>query len=182
MPNKKRWTGGESCCLLLGRAWREVLEHFVHAFIQILDVLVGVVGKSVAGGTSPHQLLRLGVEEIDDHGADLVGFSRGRCLTKTSTTKAPPAPTSTHPLIESIECLLIAGDLDGYYGNIAAGIHLGPAFCSQSNIDGILDAIHIQRIFRLNVFPRVGLVLSEVCAAIEVGLDLLCRCRRCKYS
>lgn len=34
--------------LLLRRAWREVLEHFVHAFIQILDVLVGIVGKCVA--------------------------------------------------------------------------------------------------------------------------------------
>src|SRR6266566_3657974 len=67
VPDKPRCTGGESCWtpLLLRRAWREFLEHFLHALIQVLDVLVGVVGERVAGRASPDQLLCLGIEDID---------------------------------------------------------------------------------------------------------------------
>jgi hypothetical protein len=39
-----------------------LLEHFLHAFIQILDVFVGVVGKRIAARASPDQLLRLGIK------------------------------------------------------------------------------------------------------------------------
>jgi hypothetical protein len=58
--------------------------------------------------------------------------------------------TSTKPVVERIQGLSIAGHLDGYDGDIAAGIHLGPAFRSQGGIDGTLDAIDIQGIFRGN--------------------------------
>src|ERR1700675_3004260 len=98
---------------LLLRAWREVLEHFVHALIQILDVLLGFVGERVAFGASPDQLLRLAIEEIDDHRAHLICFSSSRGLTKTSATKTPPSPASSEAVIECIQGLLILGDLDG---------------------------------------------------------------------
>ena len=43
-----------------------MLEHFVHAFVEVLRVLVGFVGERIARRTPPDQLLRLCVEEIDD--------------------------------------------------------------------------------------------------------------------
>ena len=79
-----------------------MLEHFVHAFIQILDVLVRVVVERVARGAPPDQLLGLGIEEIDNHSAHLVRIGRGRCLAKTSTTKASPTPASSQPVVKSI--------------------------------------------------------------------------------
>src|SRR6266404_6804168 len=107
---------GESCAtpLLLRRAWRKLLEHFIHALIEVLDVLVGVVGERVARAASPDQLLGLGIEEIDNYGAHLVRIGRGRCLTKTSATKAPKTPASSKPVVKRIQGLLILGDLHGH--------------------------------------------------------------------
>jgi len=68
--------------------------------------------------------------------------------------------------------LLIAGDFHGDDRNIGAGIDLGPALCCQGGIDGSLDPIKVQSIFRLNLRPRVGLVSREVRAAIVVGSPL----------
>src|ERR1700680_3861167 len=67
--------------LLLRRAWREVLEHFVHALVQVLDVLVRVIGECVARAASPDQCLGLRIEEIDHHSANFVCFRCGCCLT-----------------------------------------------------------------------------------------------------
>src|SRR5579859_5303713 len=53
---------------------RELLEHFLHSLVQILDVLVRVVGKGVARSASPQQLLRLRVEQIHHQRAYLVDF------------------------------------------------------------------------------------------------------------
>ena len=39
--------------LFVRSAWRELLEHFVHALVQVLNVLVGVAGERVARGASP---------------------------------------------------------------------------------------------------------------------------------
>src|SRR6266852_458558 len=174
--DKPRCTGGESCWtpLLLRRAWREFLEHFVHALIQVLDVLVGVVGECVAGCASPEQLLGFAIEQIDDQRAYFICFCGGRCLSETSA--------SSKPVIEGIQGLLILGDFHGYDRNIAARIHLGPAFCCQGGIDGSFDSVDKQGVLRLNAFPRVGLVLPEVDAAIVIGLHLLCRRLACEQK
>src|SRR2546421_9055353 len=50
----------------LRRGGRKMLEHFVHAFVEVLGVLVRLVGERIARGASPDQFLRLCVEEIDD--------------------------------------------------------------------------------------------------------------------
>src|SRR5580704_1600923 len=103
--DKRRCRVGESSShpLLLRRAWREILKHFLYALIQVFDVLVGVVGKRVARGASPDQLLSLGIEEIDDHGADLIRFGGGGSLTKASCSKSPPTPASTKSVVERIQ-------------------------------------------------------------------------------
>ena len=150
-----------------------MLEHFVHALIQILDVFVGIVGKRIARAASPDQLLGLGIEEIDDHRAHLVGIGRCCRLTETATSEAPPTPTSSKSVVEGIQGLLILRHLNGDDGDVTIGINLGPAFCCQRSIDSTLDAINIQGIFRLNVFPRIGLVLREVSAAVLISLALL---------
>src|ERR1700675_76100 len=113
MQDNSQRMSGESWSrpLLLGRVWGELLEHFLHALVQILDVLVGIVGECVARCASPDQLLCLGIEEIDDHRAHLVCLSGGRCLAKTSGTKTPPTPTPTKAIVESVQRLLIACDL-----------------------------------------------------------------------
>src|SRR5580704_2832088 len=51
--------------LPLLRVGRKLFEHFLDALVQILDVLVGVVGESVARGASPQKRFRLRVEQID---------------------------------------------------------------------------------------------------------------------
>src|SRR6266446_3016675 len=160
--------------LLLRRAWREVLEHFVHALIQILNIFVRVVGECVARVASPDQLFGLGVKEIDDHSADPVSFSCDCSLSKTTASKSPPTPAATKPVIERIQRLLIAGDFHGDNRNVAARVHLGPTFCRQGGINGSLDSIYVEGIFRLNLLPRVSSVLREVCTAIVIGLHLLC--------
>src|SRR6266699_2871368 len=63
--------GVRSICislLLFFRGGRKMLEHFVHAFVEVLSVLVRLVGERIARGASPDQFLRLCVEEIDDQG------------------------------------------------------------------------------------------------------------------
>ena len=79
---------------LLRRAWGEFLEQFLHALIQVLDILVGVVGERVARGASPYELLRLGVEQIDDQRPHLICFRCGCCVSKTSPSKSSPTSKS----------------------------------------------------------------------------------------
>jgi hypothetical protein len=98
-------------------------EHLVHPLVEILGVLFGIVGKGVAGRASPNQILSLGVEQIDDQRTDPVGFSGRRCVSESS-----PTPTSTKAVVKSVESLLIPRDLHRYDRDIAARIHLGPAF------------------------------------------------------
>jgi hypothetical protein len=58
--------------LLFRRAGRKLFKHFLHALIQILDVLAGVVGKRVACAGSPNQILPVRVEPLDDQRACLI--------------------------------------------------------------------------------------------------------------
>src|SRR6266478_8555596 len=161
--------------LLLLRAWRKLLKQFLHALIQILDVLIGVIGEGVAGGASPEELFRLGVEQIHNQCAYLIRLCRGGCFSEASASKASPAPASSEPVVKGVQGLLVLRDLHGYDRNVTARIHLGPTLCCQGGIDGILDSVNNKWILRLDALPRVGLVLREVCAAIVIGLYLLRR-------
>src|SRR5436305_2211042 len=154
--------------LLVRRAWRELLEHFVHAFIQVLDVLVRVAREGIARAAPPYQLLGLGVEEIHYHRANLVRLSRGGRFTETTAAKASPTPPASQPVIKSIQGLLRVGHLYGHDAHVAPGFHLRPAFSRQRGIDRALHAIDIQGILGLYVFPRVRLVLREICAAVVI--------------
>jgi hypothetical protein len=42
-----------------------MLEHFVHALVEVLGVLVSLVGERIARGASPDQFLRFCIEKID---------------------------------------------------------------------------------------------------------------------
>jgi hypothetical protein len=88
--------------LILRSEWREVLEQFVDARVEILDVLVRVVGECVTRGSSPDQLLGFCIKKIDNHRAHLVCIGRGRCLAKTSATKTSPAPASPKPVVKGV--------------------------------------------------------------------------------
>jgi len=75
-----------------------MLEPFLHALIQILNVPVGAVGERVARGASSNQLLGLGIEEIDDHGAHLISFcvvlgSQKPLLQSRLQPQPPPNPS-----------------------------------------------------------------------------------------
>jgi hypothetical protein len=79
-----------------------VLEHFVDALVEVLDVFVRVVGERVTCGSSPDQLFGFRIEEIDYYRAHLVRIGGGRCLAKTSATKTPPAPASPKPVVKGV--------------------------------------------------------------------------------
>src|SRR5271154_3351871 len=106
--------------LFLQRAWRKLLKQFLDAFIQVLDVLVGVARDRVTGAASPYQLLRLRVEQIDHQRPYLVCIGCCRCLAKATASKTSPTPASSKPVVEGIEILLIVGHLNGDDRNIAA--------------------------------------------------------------
>ena len=152
-----------------------MLEHFVDALVQVLDVLVGIVGECVARATSPEEAFRLRVEQIDDQRAYLVCVCGGRCFSEASASKSSPTPAAAKPVVERIQGLLILRGLQRNDRDITAGIYLGPAFCRQSGINRRLYSVDIQGILGLHLFPRVGFVLPEVRGVIIIGLHLLCR-------
>jgi hypothetical protein len=43
-----------------------MFEHLLYALVKILDVLVRLVGKGVAGRSTPDECFGLRVKEIDD--------------------------------------------------------------------------------------------------------------------
>src|SRR3981081_3104990 len=82
----------ESGSLLLARIWRKVLEHLVHAFVELFNVFLGVIGESVASRTAPDQLLGVCVEDIDHQVSDLVRLCvRGGLAQASESSPAPAA-------------------------------------------------------------------------------------------
>src|SRR5580692_1488464 len=57
---------------VLERIRREVLKQLRHSPVQVLDVLVGFVGKHAARDASPGQVFGLCIEEIDNKPANCV--------------------------------------------------------------------------------------------------------------
>ena len=49
-----------------------MIKHLQHAPVEILDVLVGLVGKRTARRTAPNQLLGVRIKQVDDQRSDLV--------------------------------------------------------------------------------------------------------------
>src|ERR1700730_10942564 len=47
------------------RRRRKMLEHLVHAFVEVLGVLVRLIRQRIARGAPPQQFLCLRIEEID---------------------------------------------------------------------------------------------------------------------
>ena len=79
-----------------------MLEHFVDALVEVLDVFVRVFGECVTRGSSPDELLGFRIEEIDNYRPHLVCIGRGCCVAETSATKASPALASPKPVVERV--------------------------------------------------------------------------------
>src|SRR5260370_22231436 len=91
--------------LLLFRIRREVFEHLLYSFAEVIDVLVRIVRNCVAGRASPDQILGLGVEQIDNQSTDFVGFS---CCSRVSEYY-PPTPASAKAIVKRVFSLFILG-------------------------------------------------------------------------
>src|SRR5258706_7334421 len=128
-----------------------MLEHLVHAFVEVLCVLVGVVGERIARGTSPDQFLSLCVEQIDYQGSHFVGFD-GRGGVAKSTESSPMA-ASSESVIERVQGLLILSRLDGTDFDVTSRGNFRPTLCSQSAVHCTLDAVDHELVFRLDLFP-----------------------------
>ena len=116
-----------------------MLEHFVHAFVEVLGVFVRFVGERIARGASPDQFLRLGVEEIDDQGSDFVGFNCCGCVAKSA--ESAPAAASSEPVVEGVQSLFILSGLNGEDLDVTARRNFPPSLRRQSAIHGALDAV-----------------------------------------
>src|SRR6267142_334749 len=153
------------------RGGRKMLEHFVYALVEVLGVLVGLVGERIARRASPDHFLCFCIEEIDYQGSHFVGLD-GRGGIAKSTAESPTA-TSAEAVIERVQGLLILSRLNGKDLDVTSRGNFGPTFCRQSAVYCALDAVHQELVFRLDFFPRVGLVLTKVCAVVVVGLNVL---------
>lgn len=63
--------------LLLLWLWGKMLKQLLDAFVEVLDVLVGLAGKCVRGTAPPDQILRFGVKKVDHERPDFVGIDCG---------------------------------------------------------------------------------------------------------
>ena len=134
--------------LLFRRTRREFLKHFLDAFVEVADVLVGIGRERAAATTSSQQLLRLCIEQINDQCPHCMCLCCSSCLSETSSSKTSPAPTTSKPVVEGAEGLLVLRHLHDHDRHVATRFRLTPTFRSQRRIDGILNAIDKQGVFR----------------------------------
>jgi len=113
------------------RFWRKMVEHLLHALVEILNVFVRLVRKRVARRAAPDQLLGLCVEQIHNEGADFVGIYRCRGVSKS----AAPSPAASEAVLEGVEGLLILSHIDRNDRDVASGRYLNPAFRRQIGVD-----------------------------------------------
>src|SRR5262249_24309443 len=112
--------------------WWEVLKKLVYRSLQFLYVLIRIVRKRVGGRASPNQIFALGVEEVADEGARLVGLRSRGCPAKSVCPESPPAPsapTTAEAVVKSVHGVMAALHFDRHDRYIAAriGFSLGPA-------------------------------------------------------
>ena len=79
--------------------------------VQVLDVLVGLVGKHAAGHASPDQVFGLCIEEIDNKRVNCarVGCS---CGFSKSPQKNTPTPAAAKVIVVRVQSLLVPVDLE----------------------------------------------------------------------
>ena len=128
-----------------------MLEHFVHALVEVLCVLVRLLGKRIARRASPDQFLCFCVEEIDHQSPHRVCFGCRGCVAEP--TESSPAATSSEPVIERVQGLLILSRLNGKDLGVTSGWNQRPAFSGKSAVYRVLDPVDHQRVFRLDFFP-----------------------------
>ena len=155
-----------------------MIEQFLDAFVEVLDVLFRLVGKSIAGRSSPDQAFIVRVEEVKHESTDLVGLGcRGRLSksSKSPASKTSPTPTPSEADVKSVKSLLIPRYFDSEDSDLASGRHLRPALCRQRGINRVLDPADPQRVLRLNPFPVVRFVLAKVDTAVVICFHVLCQ-------
>src|SRR3954447_2206661 len=76
--------------LAFRRLWRKLLEHFRDALVQVLLIFLGFIGQSVFSTTTPNQLLRFRVVQVNNQGPFLVVLLRGCGF--PHSTESSPAP------------------------------------------------------------------------------------------
>jgi hypothetical protein len=86
-----------------------VLKYLLHFLVQVLDVLVGLVGKHAAGHASPDQHCCLCIEEIDNQRANRVSVGCSRGFSKAP--KTTPTPAAAKVIIERVQSLVVSVDL-----------------------------------------------------------------------
>src|SRR5271155_604616 len=113
------------CC-----AWRELLEHFRDAPIEVLFILRCTIRERAFGATPPNQLFRFRVEYVDNQcSLFVVLLGCGRVAEAVAVTaKSSPSPTATEAdiVVVRLECLLRCSHLDRHDGNIATVVDLCP--------------------------------------------------------
>src|ERR1700741_755227 len=108
---------------------------------------------------------------MDHQGSHFLGFDRRGCVAKSA--EYSPTATSSESVIERVQGLLILSRLDGKDFDVTSRGNFRPTLCRQSAVHCALDAVDQQRVFRLDLFPGVGLVLAKVCTVVVVSLDVL---------
>jgi hypothetical protein len=86
-----------------------VLKHLLHSFVQVLDVLVGLVGKHAAGHASPDQGFGLCIEEINNKRANFVSVECSRGFSKAP--KTTPTPAAPKVIVVRVQNLVVSVDL-----------------------------------------------------------------------
>src|SRR6266403_943791 len=153
------------------RGGRKMLEHFVHAFAEVLSVLVRIIGERIGRRASPDQFLCFCVKEIDHQGPYFVRIDCSGCVAKS--TESSPAAPSSEAVIERVQGLLILSCLNGKNLDVSPRGNQRPAFRGKSAIYRVLDPVDHERVFRLDLFPREGLVLAKVCTVVVIGFNVL---------
>ena len=69
--------------------------------------------------------------------------------------------------------MLILSGLNGKDFDVTARRNFRPALCRQGAVHRALDAVDQELVFRLDLFPSVGLVLAKVCIVVVIGFHVL---------
>src|SRR6266702_8432317 len=80
------------------RLGRKMIEHLLHALVEILDVVVRLVGKRVTRRSPPDQFLSVCIEQVDNEGTDLVVLHCCGCVSESAT----PPPAAAEPVVEGV--------------------------------------------------------------------------------
>src|SRR5262249_5906759 len=104
---------------------REILEHFLGSLFYLLLILLRLFREFVLRGPAKHQLLGLGVKDVDHSGADMYLIHGGCGHPRSAIAPAAPAAAA----IESVHGLLgLRRPMDHHYRVGRGFIRLRPPF------------------------------------------------------